>query len=298
MSLREQLIESACRAGGSYDTVDGRVETARRFHDWLKSENRQERDIKNLNKVALVRGFVASLQTSKGDRQNAMAELRGIYRAAGMEKFADHRELTNRALGLDGRSRDGTHRVPSDGEYRKITAALAENSKFSREKALFELCRNLGLRVEEAVQSDKSLRTWARQLEAGTRLSVIYGTKGGRARDVRIPASLRGDAIKAVRDCIAHCKSHPEGRLIDAPSVQRATERVHYVASRVGMVGEISPHSLRYSFAHDAARTYLAEGLSKRETLSALSLDLGHGDGRGRYVNQVYLRGFDWPPGA
>ncbi|MBQ3300601.1 MAG: hypothetical protein IJH04_00345 [Eggerthellaceae bacterium] len=52
-------------------------------------------------------------------------------------------------------------------------------------------------------------------------------------------------------------------------------------------------HALRYTFAHDQYRLYRAEGSSHRETLAALSKDLGHGDGRGRWVKIVYLRGMD-----
>ncbi|MFP5626719.1 Arm DNA-binding domain-containing protein [Salmonella sp. 741265116_PST] len=35
-------------------------------------------------------------------------------------------------------------------------------------------------------------------------------------------------------------------------------------------------------------RYYLAQGLSRKEALAMVAMDLGHGDGRGRYVAQVY----------
>ncbi|MGH8040453.1 MAG: hypothetical protein ACREPN_00220 [Rudaea sp.] len=56
---------------------------------------------------------------------------------------------------------------------------------------------------------------------------------------------------------------------------------------------ELQTHALRYAFAHDQYRRYRAEGFSNREALAALSKDLGHGDGRGRWVKSVYLRGMD-----
>ena len=37
-------------------------------------------------------------------------------------------------------------------------------------------------------------------------------------------------------------------------------------------------------------QAYRNEGLSEREARIATSLDLGHGDGRGRYVASVYVR--------
>ncbi|EFA4015927.1 DNA-binding protein, partial [Escherichia coli] len=51
-------------------------------------------------------------------------------------------------------------------------------------------------------------------------------------------------------------------------------------------------HSLRYAWAQDAIRHYLAQGFSEKESLALTATDLGHGDGRGRWVKQVY--GYRW----
>ncbi|MFW8411894.1 DNA-binding protein, partial [Klebsiella pneumoniae] len=48
--------------------------------------------------------------------------------------------------------------------------------------------------------------------------------------------------------------------------------------------------SFRYAWTQDALRRYLAQGFSHREALALTSMDLGHGDGRGRYVVRVYGR--------
>ncbi len=37
-------------------------------------------------------------------------------------------------------------------------------------------------------------------------------------------------------------------------------------------------------------RFYLADGFSRQEARALVSMDLGHGDGRGRYVERVYTR--------
>lgn len=63
-------------------------------------------------------------------------------------------------------------------------------------------------------------------------------------------------------------------------------------AIKVGLKGEFSPHSLRYAWAQDAIRHYLAQGFSEKESLALTATDLGHGDGRGRWVKQVY--GYRW----
>ena len=62
-----------------------------------------------------------------------------------------------------------------------------------------------------------------------------------------------------------------------------------YVLRSNGLTGIYSPHSMRYAYARDRNNAYLKKGFSKDESLSLTSMDLGHGDGRGRYVERVYL---------
>lgn len=59
----------------------------------------------------------------------------------------------------------------------------------------------------------------------------------------------------------------------------------------IGLTGTYSPHSLRYAWTQDAILHYLAQGFSGKEALVMTSMDLGYGDGRGRYVAQVYGQG-------
>ena len=51
-----------------------------------------------------------------------------------------------------------------------------------------------------------------------------------------------------------------------------------------GLTGEYSSHSLRYAGAQDAIRYYEEQWLSHKEVLAVTSTDLGHGDGRGKYI--------------
>ncbi|CAM3375846.1 hypothetical protein XNC1_3480 [Xenorhabdus nematophila ATCC 19061] len=39
-----------------------------------------------------------------------------------------------------------------------------------------------------------------------------------------------------------------------------------------------------------AGAHYKTQGFSEREALAQVSMDLGHGDGRGRYIRQVYYQ--------
>ena len=49
-------------------------------------------------------------------------------------------------------------------------------------------------------------------------------------------------------------------------------------------------HSLRYAFMRERVGAYLQNGIPMAEALARTSMDLGHGDGRGRWVKMVYLR--------
>lgn len=50
----------------------------------------------------------------------------------------------------------------------------------------------------------------------------------------------------------------------------------------------LSPHSLRYAFVQDQIDHYQKQGYSEQEALAKTSMDLRHGDGRGKYIKQVY----------
>ncbi|RFE30374.1 DNA-binding protein [Salmonella enterica] len=65
---------------------------------------------------------------------------------------------------------------------------------------------------------------------------------------------------------------------------------LHNHLRNAGLTGKYSPHSLRYAWAQDAIRYNEEQGLSNKETLAVTSTDLGHGDGRGRYIEQVYIK--------
>jgi hypothetical protein len=73
--------------------------------------------------------------------------------------------------------------------------------------------------------------------------------------------------------CRARRSSRPEGWYRNA---------MH----RLGVQG----HSLRYAFARERVEAYLQNGIPMAEALARTSMDLGHGDGRGRWVKMVYLR--------
>jgi len=156
---------------------------------------------------------------------------------------------------------------------------------------LSELQRSFGLRAQEAVQCAASLASWKAALNDGRPVLIATGTKGGRARTAVVPESLRDRGIQAVDAALALSESN-QGHLVAAESLRGALSRYGHACRAAGLQGEIGSHSLRYAWAHDRFREYLREGLAHRDALSHLSRDLGHGDGRARYVKMVYLRGF------
>ncbi|OWG22441.1 DNA-binding prophage protein [Klebsiella pneumoniae BIDMC 35] len=81
-----------------------------------------------------------------------------------------------------------------------------------------------------------------------------------------------------------------DGHLIDNPDLKSAMDYWHNHLRDAGLTGEYSPHSLRYAWAQDAIQHYQEQGLSHKEALAVTSTDLGHGDGRGKYIEQVYNR--------
>ncbi len=217
-----------------------------------------------------------------------MAALQAVLRQAGRRQVVEHPRLTNKALGVSGASRNGTRRAITPEHYQQVMEkARTEDAGLA---AALEIARLMGLRSQEAVQSSQSLKTWLKAIERGeNRLKVVFGTKGGRPRYTTVLDT--GAVRKALEKSLLVADRH-NGRLIDKPDLKMALESWHKQVIKVGLKGEFSPHSLRYAWAQDAIRHYLAQGFSEKESLALTATDLGHGDGRGRWVKQVY--GYRW----
>lgn len=236
-----------------------------------------------------------SLQKDAGvsDRtlQNRMAHIRGELRAIGRDKLASAERLSSSALNISGASRNGTHQALNPERYGQVLAqAQALHPGFA---ACLELQHELGLRMREAIQSGESLRGWEQALQRGDRVRVLHGTKGGRARDT-LPNDPQ-KALQAVQKARQAAKSN-EGRLIPSQTLQGAARAYGRLCASVGLSGEHASHALRCSYAQQRFSLHLEQLGDRREALAATSLDLGHGDGRGTYVAQVYLRSATYSP--
>ncbi|UKE85257.1 integrase domain-containing protein [Pectobacterium colocasium] len=286
--LSREMTTLAKQAGGSYKTVHDRIRIMDRLCRHLLALNIQVRDVQYL-KARHIESYVAerlSQQIALRTLHNEMAALRTVFKQGGREKLAASDRLTNNALGLSGASRAGTKFAILDERYQAVLHAAQQHDKGLA--CALQLARLLGLRSQEAVQCASSLKTWEKQLERHQQtLTVVFGTKGGRPRETRI---IDREAIqRAVNEALKVAKAR-NGRLIDKPDLKTAMNFWRTQTTRLGLTGHYSPHSLRYAWAQDAMRYYLSEGFSRSEARALTSMDLGHGDGRGRYVERVYTR--------
>lgn len=286
--LGKQLVTLARQGGGSFKTVSDRSKIASRFSERLATLNIQIRDVSHI-KTKHIENYVQSRldeNISLRTLQNEMAGIRSILNAGGRSKLADpsHDKLSNQALNISGASREGTKQAISDERLNEIVERVRQ--KDMGVALGIQLSRYLGLRSEEIVQSAKSIKTWHKTLVNGEeRVRIVFGTKGGRWRNATVFEKEK--VINILNQAIKHIEVN-NGRLIDRPTLHEAMNRFHNVVRDAGMTGKEAPHSLRYSYSRDAVDYHMAQGVTRKEAEAMVSMDLGHGDGRGAYIARVY----------
>jgi len=214
--------------------------------------------------------------------QNETSHIRRALEAVDREAFAQN-TCSNEALGVPIGTRIGSGKIVQED----VLQGALERAPAST-KALIELSRSLGLRIREAVLSQNSLREWNRDLSKGQPIIVRDGTKGGRARSVVVAPGGLERAQGAVKVSLAVLRE--QKTLVISVSLKAALEQHSDRLARLGLKKENSCHSLRHAFAMDQYRHYLAVGCSEKVALSRTSNDLGHGDRRGRWVYNNYLK--------
>lgn len=286
---RREIAQINKNAGGSTLTRRGRESALMKIADDLRGRlNVQVKSFDQL-KISHIEALAASWRgsgLSVRTCQNNMAHLRTALREVGREKFSADPRISNEALKINKGSRAGTHRAPArDDAIRRIESMKAGHGEAAR------LQLELGLRAREAIQSYKSLPSWGRELEKTGRITVTAGTKGGRGRSVDLsnPEAL-GRAKEAIRQALT---ASGGGRkpLVASSSLEGAARSYQREMASVGFSGEQASHALRCAFAQDQYQRHLQQTGDRKEALRRLSLDLGHGDGRGVYCAQVYLKG-------
>jgi hypothetical protein len=286
--LSKQLVTLARQGGGSFKTVADRSRIASRFPARLAALNIQIRDIKHIKTKHII-GYVNSRlaeNISKRTLQNEMSAIRSLLSVAGRTTLADpyHPQLSNEALNIGGASREGTKVAIPDEKLQAVISLVSEKDKGVM--LAVQLSRYLGLRTEETVQSSKSLKRWKQSvLKGDERVRVVFGTKGGRPRDTTVVQ--REKIIGILNAAIKYCDEN-NGRLIDKSTLHAAIDRYRNIVREAGLTGKYAPHSLRYAYAREAVIFHTEKGMSEEEARAMVSMDLGHGDGRGDYVVRVY----------
>jgi site-specific recombinase XerD len=287
-SLKTEIRQATRGAGGATLTKVARENNLKAFVRILKNDlNIQLKSFENL-KASQVQKYVDHLK-EKGisDRtiQNKLAHIRSALEEKGRGHFAHGEKLSNATLGVAGASRDGTHTAITEEKFIQARNDLEKTSPGAA--AALSLQKTLGLRAQEAIKSPESLKHWQKSLEKGTQIHVIHGTKGGKSRMVE-PVD-REKALEAIKTALEAVKAQ-EGRLIPSSSLEGALRAYQRSCQSVGLEGKLASHSLRLNFAQAKFAQYIERGMDRKEALAACSLDLGHGDGRGTYVAQVYLK--------
>jgi hypothetical protein len=222
---------------------------------------------------------------------NEMSHVRAVLVHCGKEGLARNPAYSNKALGIGRGSRVGTKEPLSDAAMRGFQEQMDRRGRSAIGHVL-ELQRALGLREAEAIRggNPETLARWHRELDGRGYVRVIEGTKGGRARDVH-PADLNR-ARSAIERAQATLRASGQRYLVTradgtaATGLKQALGIYRNLCHRAG----IQSHAARYAFTQERKQAYRNDGLSEREARAATSLDLGHGDGRGRFIASVYAR--------
>lgn len=241
-----------------------------------------------------VQAFVRHRQESGIGRRTMakqMGHLRAVLRHIGKQGLADNPAYSNQALGIAQGSRKGTKEALSDAQIRAFQEYMERLGRPDA-GAILEMQRALGLRAIEAIrsgQADTLLRLHRELTERGC-ARVFDGTKGARPRLVH-PADV-GRALAAVQRSLEILQASGRRYLLARAKGAETTglKQAAKVYSDLCSRAKIQSHAARYAFAEERMQAYRNEGMSQREARIATSLDLGHGDGRGRYVASVYVR--------
>lgn len=223
--------------------------------------------------------------------QNEASHLRRALEGAGRE-LGDVRDPKNNY----GNKRLGVPEAPKKDARAPIKAEVLESAKEALKPhfaALVGIQESLGLRAAEAVGAtiyaewQKTIDSAAAAGRPGAQIRVFERTKGGRERFVYVPS----ERFSAVREAVATA-IQLRGKndfIIQKDTREKALEAFTNATRYAGMTGHNSDHGIRRSFAIQQLKHYESVGMTREAGLSRLSNDLGHGDGRGRWVENNYI---------
>jgi hypothetical protein len=291
--LAKNLTKLSNDASGSFKTRSDRNKHLHKLSDILRRQNINIEHVSHIKEVH-IKQFIEDRKingksgkgVSVATLCNEMASIRKVLREAGRLQLANSPNLTNKALGISGRSRIGNKEpIPPEKIKEFIDGAFKKDIGLG---ICLVLTLLLGLRAEEAVQANKSINTWLKVILRGdAKVRVIFGTKGSRRRDTTIINHL--DLLHTVKFAIQIAKERG-GVLINKNNLQAAMEYFSNSLRALGMTGKYAPHAMRYTYTDNILYMYVNQGYSEKEAFAMASCDLGHGEQRDRYIKSTYGR--------
>lgn len=267
--IRGFLDHVAVERGLSTNTLLAYRRDLRRYQTWLEARGRRELDAVSSTDVA---DFLADLRMGEG-ALSASSAARVLASVRGLHRFAAREGIVPADVAAPVRPPRASLRLPKAISVEEIVSLLEAASSTDttlavRDRALLEVLYGSGARISEVVGLDRD----DIDAESG---SIRLRGKGGTERVV----PLGSHAIAAVdaylvrtRPLLASAgKGTPAlflnsrgGRL----SRQSSWTLLQSAAARAGLTAEVSPHTLRHSFA-----THLLDGGADVRTVQEL---LGH----------------------
>jgi integrase/recombinase XerC len=271
--------------GSSPHTVRSYARDIIQLIEWLEAEKiADEKSAPGVVTYLMIRRYLAHLMTSYERRSvlRKLAAIRAYFR------FLERQEIVSVNPSTPVLAPRSRHLLPSILSIEQIEALLQmpdlENPFGVRDRALLEVLYATGMRVSEAAAISLGDIDW----RAGE-VRVNKG-KGGRDRIVLL-GSHAIDALKTYTEsarAILMARRKREGPVIEAVWVNARGTRLspHAIymqvveyAGRIGVEQQVTPHTLRHSFA-----THLLEGGADLRVVQEL---LGH---KSLTSTQIYTR--------
>jgi integrase-like protein len=219
--------------------------------------------------------------------RNTTSAIRVLLDEAGQGRV--NTVCSNSALGVPRRDRTGARRAYTTDEFAQaIERARGVDEGLAR---LIAIMYCLGLRKIEAMRCVRYLAGWLALLNAGaTELPFAHGAKTNRPRAIEVIPELRVQTVAAIEEALEYCDAH-DGYLISGrriKTLKAARHQLQAMLRSAGVIGKLSSHGLRYSYAVKLAISLLERGVKPEDTLDRVSASLGHGP-RAPMILNTYL---------
>ncbi|MEC3957369.1 site-specific tyrosine recombinase XerD [Nocardia sp. CDC153] len=268
------LDHLAVERGAARNTLSAYRRDLGRYREFLAA-----RGVETLARVAEtdIADYMVSLRAGDSERPAlaASSASRALVAVRGLHRFATAEGITDADVAHPVKPPTPARRLPKALPYDQVSRLLeasggdiADGPRGLRDRALLELLYSTGARISEMVGLDVD------DIDTAERAVILRG-KGGKQRMVPIgrPALaaldnylVRGRPALAARGKgnSALFLNHRGGRL----SRQTAWQVLQSAAERAGIAAQVSPHTLRHSFA-----THLLDGGADVRVVQEL---LGH----------------------